>query len=264
MPNDSTSQHNQTVIDQFTQQSKTFNDYQNVFSKDTFSQKVLEMAAFKDSETVLEVAAGTCAFGRLVAPHVAHVTALDLTPAMLQVGKKEAKNHNITNMDFIEGNAEELPFTNETFSVVMSRLAFHHFPQPQQVFAEMVRVLQPGGHLLVLDLEARAPHLQTKADAIEKQRDPSHVAALSQQTFMKYAAQHQLTLTHQATTSIPVLVEDWLNLTNVQEPTRSAINQSITSDINGEEPCGLSPYLNKNGELSFDHPWMFLRFAKGL
>lgn len=59
---------------------------------------------------MIEVAAGTCAFGRSVAPHVSKVTELDATKAMLEVGKKEAQKQNIENQVFVEGVAENLPF----------------------------------------------------------------------------------------------------------------------------------------------------------
>ena len=47
-------------------------------------------------------------------------------------------------MTFVFGEAAELPFLDSSFDIVISRLAFHHFPDAQRPFAEMVRVLKPG------------------------------------------------------------------------------------------------------------------------
>ena len=50
------------------------------------------------------------------------------------------------------GNAEALPFPDCSFEIVLSRLAFHHFPNRGKPFAEMVRVLKPGGKLVMIDM----------------------------------------------------------------------------------------------------------------
>ena len=93
------------------------------------------------TDSVLEVAAGTCACGRSLAPFAQTVTCLDTTPAMLEVGKKEAEKNRLNNMVFIKGQAEELPFPDSSFDIVISRLAFHHFPDTRLPLQEMTRVL---------------------------------------------------------------------------------------------------------------------------
>lgn len=81
----------------------------------------------KKTDHVLEVAAGTCICGRAFAPFVHEVICLDVTPAMLAVGKMQAEKQAYNNMMFVTGDAEELPFLDYSFDVVISRLAFHIF-----------------------------------------------------------------------------------------------------------------------------------------
>ena len=73
---------------------------------------------------------------------------------MLQVGRQDAGKNHLDNMFFVKGYAEELPFGDNSFNIVLSRLAFHHFTDTDSVFREMVRVLKPGGRRIMIDLEA--------------------------------------------------------------------------------------------------------------
>lgn len=83
-------------------------------------------------DAILEVVAGTCACGRALAPLAGNAVCLDITPAMLSVGKAEAEKANLSNMTFILGDAMELPFLDNRFDIVLSRLAFHHFSHSEQ------------------------------------------------------------------------------------------------------------------------------------
>ena len=135
------------------------------------------------TDTVLEVAAGTCICGRSLAAFIKNVTCLDMTTGMLDVGKDKAVKQRILNMDFVQGDAEKLPFADNCFDIVISRLAFHHFQNPKRCFAEMVRVLKTGGKLVVIDMEAAGEALRNTEDRIETLRDPSHMHNLSKDEF---------------------------------------------------------------------------------
>ena len=167
---------NKTQIQQaFTQQAEEFEGKRMNFSKQDYLYSVVQKTAPTKTDAVLEVAAGTCACGRTIAPYAGNVVCLDMTPAMLSVGKSEAGKKHLDNMTFVLGDAAELPFLNGSFDIVLSRLAFQHFPDVKQPFAEMVRVLKPDGKLVLIDMEAAEESLRETEDGIEKMRDPSHV-----------------------------------------------------------------------------------------
>ena len=98
---------------------------------------------------------------------------------MLEVGKQEAARKQQNNMTFVLGTAEKLPFLDESFDIVISRLAFHHFKNIQESFQEMVRVLRPGGKLVLIDMEAVKERLRDREDEIETWRDHYHIQNLS-------------------------------------------------------------------------------------
>ena len=136
-----------TIQKSFTEQAKNFETKSMNFTKQEYLEHMVSCVAPQRSDTVLEVAAGTCICGRSLAPFVERVTCLDMTTAMLAVGKAEAAKQRFLNMDFVQGDAEKLPFSDNSFDIVISCLAFHHFPNPKRCFSEMARVLKTGGKL---------------------------------------------------------------------------------------------------------------------
>lgn len=127
-------------------QAENFESTELNFTKAEYLNYTLSCVAPDKQDIILEVAAGTCACGRSFAP-LAHVVCLDATLPMLTVGKEKADSTHMNNMIFVKGYAEELPFLNENFDIVFSRLAFHHFTDTNTVFSEMVRALRPGGKI---------------------------------------------------------------------------------------------------------------------
>lgn len=99
---------------------------------------------------VLEVGTGPGFFAILLCELGCSVTAVDLTPAMLEEAKKNA-GELADKIDFIEMNAEMLDFADGSFDAVVSRNLTWNLPHPEQAYAEWTRVLKPGGLLLNFD-----------------------------------------------------------------------------------------------------------------
>lgn len=209
------------------------------------------------TDLVLEVAAGTCACGRSLAPFAQTVTCLDTTPAMLEIGKKEAEKNRLDSMVFIQGRAEKLPFPDNCFDIVMSRLAFHHFPDTRLPFQEMARVLKTDGKLVLIDMEASEEQLRSTRDKIESMRDPSHVRNLNQAELLKLFSNHSLSIMKCEKTRIPVSLENWMDLTKTPASTRMKIISYMKSDMAGKTKTGFAPYLHENDIFFYQH-WMMV------
>lgn len=172
--------HHDTVVDQFTRQAVPFSTAAPIRDADALALLVEASGAGAD-DTVLDVACGpglvACAF----AARVRHVTGIDLTPAMLDRARDVAREQHATNVTWHCGDVVPLPFAAGAFSVVVSRFAFHHFPDPARVLAEMRRVCRPGGRVAVADLLASPDPMRAAAfHRMEMLRDPSHARALTQ------------------------------------------------------------------------------------
>ena len=104
---------------------------------------------------VLDVAGGTgdVAF-RIVetSRHEAHATVLDINGSMLAVGRERAERQKLeTNIDFVEGNAEQLPFADDSFDAFTIAFGIRNVPCTELALEEAYRVLKPGGRFLCLE-----------------------------------------------------------------------------------------------------------------
>ena len=82
------------------------------------------------------------------------VSAVDISPEMLDGLRQRAKQKGITNIETIEGELENLPLPDSSHDVVVMSQALHHAEDPKRALEEARRILVPGGVLLVLDLLA--------------------------------------------------------------------------------------------------------------
>lgn len=249
--------NSEKINQSFAVQAPKFEDKSVNFSKEEYLDYMLSSVAPHEHDSVLEVAAGTCACGRSFAPLVKKIVCLDATAPMLQIGKQEAENSHLDNMVFIKGYAEELPFLDSSFDIALSRLAFHHFVDTDTVFSEMVRVLRPGGRLVLIDMEAADEPLRDIEDEIETLRDTSHVKNLSKKELQDLFTAHNLVLQKCETTKIQQRLENWLALTNTPENVQNTIINYMRADIAGQKKTGFSPYMKDNA-ICFNQKWVLL------
>lgn len=241
----------------FSVQAEAFENKKMNFSKQEYLDYTLMNVHVSKMDNVLEVAAGTCVCGRALAPFVSTVTCIDATPAMLEVGKREAMKQGMQNVSFVEGYVEALPFKEETFDVVITRLSFHHFTEVERPFSEMDRVLKKGGKLVIIDMEAVEETLRTTEDKIEMMRDFSHVKNRSKAEFVTLYEKYGYVLKKVESTEIPVVLSSWMKLTNTPEETQRKISGLMKADIIHQKLTGFSPYI-KNGILYFNQRWLFM------
>lgn len=139
---------------------------------------LIELAQPEKSDIVLDAATGGGHTANALAPLVHKVTAMDLTPKMLASAEKFITGNGHANVEFVEGDAENMPFEDETFDIVTCRIAPHHFPNVKDFIKEVYRVLKPDGRFLLDDNVApevdEFDHFYNK---IEKLRDYSHFRA---------------------------------------------------------------------------------------
>jgi ubiquinone/menaquinone biosynthesis C-methylase UbiE len=141
-------------------------------------QEVLDLVQPQPGDLALDVATGTGNTAFALAPYVRRVVGLDLTREMLDQARRIAAERDIVNADWVIGDAERLPFGDDTFDLYVVRAAPHHFPNVEVFMSEALRVLKPGRAASFIDC---APPLPARdlLHEIEMRRDPSHVLSLT-------------------------------------------------------------------------------------
>jgi SAM-dependent methyltransferase len=108
--------------------------------------KLVKFAQVKPGQRVLDVGCGTGVVAVTAARLGAKVSGLDLTPTLLERARKNADIAGV-DVEFIEGDAEALPYPDASFDVVLSQFGHIFAPRPAVALREMLRVLKSGGRI---------------------------------------------------------------------------------------------------------------------
>lgn len=129
-----------------------------------------EFARIEPGDTVLDLGSGAgndCFMARAETGDTGKVIGVDFTPAMIAKARLNAEKRGFNNVEFRQGDIEELPVNDRSVDVVVSNCVLNLVPDKARVFSEIMRVLRPGGHFSISDVVLRGDLPDSLRDAAE-------------------------------------------------------------------------------------------------
>ena len=224
-------------------------------------QRVVKAAGAGPEDTVLDVACGpgliVCSFAAVVR----RATGIDLTPAMIDRARRLQEQRGLTNVAWRVGDVVPLPFSDDSFSIVTSRYAFHHFENPAAVIAEMRRVCIPRGRVLLIDVFTSAdPQKAAAYNRMERLRDPSHARAMPVSELEQIIRDAGLRLLHTSFYDLDFALEKVLQGSSPDPGSADAVRQMFVEEM-ARPAMGLQ--VRREGtEIHFKYPIVILSAEK--
>jgi SAM-dependent methyltransferase len=226
----------------FTDQSKGFASEGDTYADAEGLAWMLADLPTSTDAVALDVATGTGEFARALAPHVASVTGLDATDAMLETGRAFIGQHGIENILFQKGIVESMPFESESFDLVATRYAFHHFAEPRIVLSEMARVCKKGGHVILVDIVVPEAETAAEYDYYEWLCDRSHTRCLGFEEVCSLFRLFGLDVVSARTRDIEEAALEWMDFSLTRAEDREEILLALAEELRGGAKTGLAPY----------------------
>ncbi|WP_079914398.1 class I SAM-dependent methyltransferase [Paenibacillus sp. 32352] len=182
----------------------------------------------EQAQSALDIATGGGHCALALAGAVREVTTLDMTPEMLREAEAFIRSKGAVNVTYVQGDAEHLPFEDESFDLVACRIAAHHFPDADRFVEEAARVLKPRGCFMLMDNVALEPDLlDTLYNDVEKRRDPSHFRAWKKTEWVRRTEMAGLRLEQLQQSDKPFAFESWCARMNVPKDVQDQLEADM-------------------------------------
>ncbi|PPA70683.1 class I SAM-dependent methyltransferase [Jeotgalibacillus proteolyticus] len=225
-------------------------------------EKLIEWVSPSSKDVALDIATGGGNVVKKLAPFVSSIFATDLTKDMLQ--NTSTYLTEFPNVHYVVADAEELPFLDRTFDIVVCRIAAHHFPSPEKFVQEVFRVVKPGGRFLLIDnVSPEDPSLAHFMNTFEEMRDPSHAKALSVLEWKRLFQENGLEIEKEFLSKKELPFQNWVTRT-VEDETKISAVSAFFSNASPAEKKYFQFHEQENGDLaSFKlDQWMAMATAK--
>jgi ubiquinone/menaquinone biosynthesis C-methylase UbiE len=219
----------ENVVNQFGENAEKY-----VTSKGHAKGKDLEMLVeiVKDNKNghLLDIATGGGHVANALAPLFEKVVALDLTSRMLEKAKEFIEGNGHTNVSFVQGDAEALPFPDQKFDTVTCRIAPHHFPNVQQFVDGVHRVLKKDGSFLLIDNVApEIDEYDQFYNTVEKKRDHSHYRAYKKTEWISFLEKKGFRIETMITFKKQFSFQKWCEMMGLPENEKRELNNDMVS-----------------------------------
>lgn len=240
-------------------QNKQENDLQRI-------QDLVRFANLPEDLEILDVGTGPGTLALALANSGAKlVLGVDISEAMLEQAEylrlSTARADQAARMGFRLAPAHALPFSDDRFDVVFCRLVLQYLTNPAKSIQEMVRVLKPGGTLILAELlSVDDPVKRATQNAIEERRNEGHVSARSVDQYRKLVTAAGLTVERVDTKTFDRELNEWLSSLVTAEADRASVREMLEAGVE-TDAAGLNA-RHLGGTLVFDQRMIYLKATK--
>lgn len=129
-----------------------------------------QYANIRKGDTVIDLGSGAgndCFIARQEVGDSGQVIGIDFTPEMIAKARENTRKKGFENIEFIEGDIENMPIPDNMADVVVSNCVLNLLPRKDKIFHEIFRVLKPGGHFCISDVVLNGKLPRILSDAVE-------------------------------------------------------------------------------------------------
>ncbi len=200
----------------------------------TFIAFMISISGVAKTDHVVEIACGSGNTTLAFAERCGRAIGIDVVEEPLQLGRTTAAERNISNVGFILSEVERLSFDDATFNGALCRFSFHHFINPGRVFAELARVVAPGGWMVIADMIASEDPAKAELhNQMERLCDPTHSRTLPASEFERMFTEHGFRTALKVERDARLTLDDWIrfggaspeNAAKLRELAAAAVDQ---------------------------------------
>ncbi len=203
------------------------------------------------TEAIILGVLAALAFVNMIAYRYIDLSAIPSIPlGQLDLAKQQAMESGVTNTDFRCGDAVDLPHGDETFSIVISKSAFHHYSEYHSIFGEMKRCCGRQGRISIQDIAAYDDkRVNAFFESFERLVDASHKAACSKSFILDLYRQYNVDIVSAMEITIDLNLNDYLDHALRSEKDAIALRQWINAGL--KDPAVKKYFSFKENDLFF-------------
>lgn len=243
---------NQVIKDQFNKQADKFANW-SVGKNVEYLNAYFDFCGIQPSDKLLDVACGPGEFTIFIAKKISEARGVDISEREIEIANDLTKEFGLSNVGFDCSDVENLPYNDNTFSVVVCKSAFHHFLKPDKVFKEMIRCCENKGKISIQDIVAyEDDYVNEFFETFDKLVDISHNRTLNLNEMNKLYHDYEIEKTGEFRLDVDLNIREYIEHASQERENKIEIENLLSK---GQNDYRLADFLFlKNGDLYFKRP----------
>jgi len=197
-----------------------------------FAAFMISISGVGKADNVLDVACGSGSTTIAFAERCKSAVGIDVVAEPLARARAQAASRGIANAAFTLSEVERFPFCDGAFTGAICRFSFHHFVNPERVFAEMARVVAPGGWMVIADMTSSEDRDRAAfQNQLERLCDPTHMRTLPVSEFERMFAEHGFRTVMKVARDARMTVDDWIRFGGASPENAARLRELVESSI---------------------------------